>query len=56
MVSHPAAPGAVVLAFTGRNLNAVIVLDVREDTISKIHVLADPQKMALLDAQLAKAE
>ncbi len=56
LVSHPTAPGAVVLAFAGRELNAVIMLDVRHETIAKIHVQADPQKMALLDSRLVPAE
>ena len=56
LVSHPTAPSPVVLAFAGRELNAVIMPDVRHDTIDKIHVVADPQKMALLDAQLTPAD
>ncbi|HLX87115.1 MAG TPA: RNA polymerase sigma factor SigI [Acidimicrobiales bacterium] len=56
LVSHPIAPGAVVLAFTGHELNAVITLDVRHDRVAKIHVIADPEKMALLGRQLTPAD
>lgn len=55
LVSHPTAPGVVVLAFAGRELNAVITLDVGEERIRKIQVVADSQKMALLDSQLTSA-
>lgn len=56
LVSHPTAGRATVLAFAERELNAVIMLDVRGTTVAKVHVLADPQKMSLLDARLTPTE
>lgn len=55
LVSHPTSPGAAVLAFSGTELNSVIMLDVRGGSIAKVHVMADPQKMSLFQTQLAAA-
>lgn len=46
----------VVLAFTERTINAVIVLDIAGERVEKIHVIADPAKMAFLDTTLALAD
>lgn len=52
MVSHPIAGEPVILAFARTRLYAVLVLSTREDTITKLHVIADPDKLALVSSHL----
>jgi RNA polymerase sigma-70 factor (ECF subfamily) len=52
LVSNPVAGPAVVLAFAGQRLSAVILLTIEDGRIRKIHVIADPAKVGFLSAQL----
>jgi RNA polymerase sigma-70 factor (ECF subfamily) len=52
LVSNPVAGGGVVLAFVDRALWGVIMLTVDDDKITEIHVLADPEKIDVLNSQL----
>ena len=55
MVSSPVGGHTIVLAFTGQELIAIILLTVEARLVRTIHVLADPQKLAVLNAQLLAA-
>ena len=48
MVSHPVAGDDVVLCFVDGELYAVMVLDVDGEVVSKLHVITDPDKLALV--------
>jgi RNA polymerase sigma-70 factor (ECF subfamily) len=52
LVSNPVAGGGVILAFVDRALSGVIMLTIDDDRITEIHVLADPEKMAILNSEL----
>jgi len=55
LVSNPVAGPAVVLAFAGQRLTAVILLTIDGEQIRKIHVIADPAKVGFLSSQLGTA-
>src|SRR5580693_6070263 len=55
LVSNPVAEPAVVLAFAGQRLAAVILLTIDGERIRKIHVIADPAKVSFLSSQLDTA-
>jgi len=55
LVSNPVAEPAVVLAFAGQRLVAVILLTIDGERIRKIHVIADPAKVSFLSSQLDTA-
>jgi len=55
LVSNPVAGPAVVLAFAGQRLTAVILLTIDGERIRKIHVIADPAKVGFLSSQLGTA-
>jgi hypothetical protein len=55
LVSNPVAGPAVVLAFAGQRLTAVILLTIDGERIRKIHVIADPAKVGFLSSQLDTA-
>jgi RNA polymerase sigma-70 factor, ECF subfamily len=52
LVEVPSQREPLLLAFDGRRLAGVISLEIRGARVFKIHVLADPRKLALLDTQL----
>ena len=52
LVEVPSQREPLLLAFDGRHLAGVISLEIRRGRVFKIHVLADPRKLALLDTQL----
>jgi RNA polymerase sigma-70 factor (ECF subfamily) len=52
LVSNPVAGPAVVLAFAGQRLSAVILLTIDDERVSSIHVIADPAKVGFLGSQL----
>jgi RNA polymerase sigma-70 factor (ECF subfamily) len=52
LVEVPSQREPLLLAFNGRRLAGIISLEIRQSRVFKIHVLADPRKLALLDAQL----
>jgi hypothetical protein len=52
LISNPVAGPAVVLAFAGHQLTAVILLTIDGERIRKIHVIADPAKVDFLSSQL----
>ena len=52
LVEVPSQREPLLLAFDGRRLAGIISLEIRQSRVSKIHVLADPRKLALLDTQL----
>jgi RNA polymerase sigma-70 factor (ECF subfamily) len=52
MVEVPSQREPLLLAFDGRRLAGIISLEIRRARVFKIHVLADPRKLALLDTQL----
>jgi hypothetical protein len=53
LVSNPLGGRSVVLAFVERRVYAVILLDLTEDRISEIHVIAGQEKLGFLTDQLA---
>jgi RNA polymerase sigma-70 factor (ECF subfamily) len=55
LVSNPVAGPAVVLAFSGQRLTAVILLTIEHQRIRRIHVIADPAKVGFLSSQLTPA-
>jgi RNA polymerase sigma-70 factor, ECF subfamily len=55
LISNPVAGPAVVLAFAGQRLAAVILLTIDGERIRKIHVIADPAKVGFLSSQLGSA-
>ena len=55
LVSNPVAGPAVVLAFAGQRLTAVILLTIDGERVRKIHVIADPAKVGFLSSQLGTA-
>jgi RNA polymerase sigma-70 factor (ECF subfamily) len=55
LVSNAVAGPAVVLAFAGQRLTAVILLTIEGERIRKIHVIADPAKVGFLSSQLGPA-
>ena len=55
LVSNPLGGRAVVLAFVEQRLYAVILLNVGDDLIKKIHVIADPAKLEFLNSQLSSS-
>jgi RNA polymerase sigma-70 factor (ECF subfamily) len=52
LVEVPSQREPLLLAFDGRRLAGIISLEIRRARVFKIHVLADPRKLALLDSQL----
>jgi RNA polymerase sigma-70 factor (ECF subfamily) len=52
LVEVPSQREPLLLAFDGRRLAGIISLEIRRARVFKIHVLADPTKLALLDSQL----
>jgi RNA polymerase sigma-70 factor (ECF subfamily) len=52
LVEVPSQREPLLLAFDGRRLAGIISLEIRQSRVFKIHVLADPGKLALLDTQL----
>ena len=52
MVSNPVGPNPIVLVFTGQQLHAIVLLTIAGGLVRRIHVLADPAKVAELDAEL----
>jgi len=52
LVEVPSQREPLLLAFDGRRLAGIISLEIRQSRVFKIHVLADPRRLALLDAQL----
>jgi RNA polymerase sigma-70 factor (ECF subfamily) len=52
LVEVPNQRDPLLLAFDGRRLAGVISLEIRRARVFEIHVLADPRRLALLDAQL----
>jgi len=52
LVEVPSQREPLLLAFDGRRLAGIISLEIRQSRVLKIHVLADPRKLALLDSQL----
>jgi RNA polymerase sigma-70 factor (ECF subfamily) len=52
LVEVPSQREPLLLAFDGRRLAGVISLEIRQARVFKIHVLADPTRLALLDTQL----
>jgi len=55
LVSQPINGQPAVLAFVNRRLEAVLVLTVRGDLISSVHVIGDPRKLSFLRTQLSSA-
>ncbi|HEV3280380.1 MAG TPA: RNA polymerase sigma factor SigI [Acidimicrobiales bacterium] len=55
MVSNPAGGGTVVLAFVEHRLLGVILLQIEQGIIGKIHVVIDPTKVGPLSARLSPA-
>jgi RNA polymerase sigma-70 factor, ECF subfamily len=55
LVLNPVPGPAVVLAFAGQRLAAVILLTIDGERIRKIHVIADPAKVGFLSSQLGTA-
>jgi hypothetical protein len=55
LVSHPLNGALGVLAFRDGALAAIIVLETAGSTISDIHSIADPRKLALASMQLGPA-
>lgn len=53
MVTHTIGGHPVVLAFVERSLWAVVLLTVEHNRVKTMHVIADPVKVAFLNAQLA---
>jgi RNA polymerase sigma-70 factor (ECF subfamily) len=52
LVEVPRQREPLLLAFDGRRLAGIISLEIRQSRVFKIHVLADPRRLALLDTQL----
>lgn len=52
LVSLPVGGKPAILAFSGRELAAVIELTMRGERIQSVHVVADPERLALLSSQL----
>jgi hypothetical protein len=52
MVSNPVGPHTIVLVFTDQQLYAIVLLTVEAGLVRRLHVLADPAKLAELDADL----
>jgi RNA polymerase sigma-70 factor, ECF subfamily len=52
LVEVPGQREPLLLAFDGRRLAGIISLEIRRARVFKIHVLADPRRLALLDSQL----
>ncbi len=52
LVEVPSQRDPVLLAFDGRRLAGIISLEIRHSRVAEIHVLADPRRLALLEAQL----
>jgi RNA polymerase sigma-70 factor, ECF subfamily len=52
LVEVPSQREPLLLAFDGRQLAGIISLEIRQARVFKIHVLADPRRLALLDTQL----
>jgi len=55
LVSNPLVGRSVVLAFVEQRLYAVILLDLNDKLIRKIHVIADPEKLEFLGDQLSSS-
>jgi RNA polymerase sigma-70 factor (ECF subfamily) len=55
LVSNPIRGRTVVLAFVNRQLSAVILLNLQDGRIQKIHVIADPRTIGFLSEQLSLA-
>jgi RNA polymerase sigma-70 factor, ECF subfamily len=55
LVCNPIGGHPVVLSFSGDKLWAVIQLTVEDKLVKKVHVIADPAKIAFLNAQLVPA-
>jgi len=54
LVSHPVAGQPALLGFYDRQLTGVLVFTMRGEKIQTVHVIADPAKLAFLNAQLAR--
>jgi RNA polymerase sigma-70 factor (ECF subfamily) len=54
LVSNPLGDRPVVLAFLERRLYGVILLDVDNHAVQKVHVTADPEKLGFLSNLLAR--
>jgi RNA polymerase sigma-70 factor, ECF subfamily len=55
LVSNPSAGRTVVLAFVNQRLYAVILLSTEGQLITKLHTIADPDKISFLSDQLSPA-
>ena len=55
LVSNPLGGRSVVLAFVEQRLYGVILLDLNDKLIRKIHVIADPEKLEFLSDQLSSS-
>ena len=53
MVSNPFGAHTIVLAFADQKLYAIALLTIEARRIRTIHALADPARLAELDAELA---
>jgi RNA polymerase sigma-70 factor (ECF subfamily) len=53
LVSHPLAGQPALLGFHGGQLTGVLVFTMHGEKIQTVHVIADPAKLAFLNAQLA---
>jgi len=53
LVSHPVAGQPALLGFHDRRLTGVLVFSIHGEKIQTVHVIADPAKLAYLNAQLA---
>jgi RNA polymerase sigma-70 factor (ECF subfamily) len=53
LVSHPVAGQPALLGFHDRQLSGVLVFTMHDEKIQTVHVIADPAKLAFLNAQLA---
>lgn len=52
LVTHPVGGMPAILGFQGNRLSGVLVLKLRGELIQAVHVIADPAKLHLLNAQL----
>jgi RNA polymerase sigma-70 factor, ECF subfamily len=55
LVSNPIGSRPVVLAFVDQRLFAVILLSLEDQLITKLHTIADPDKIGFLSDQLSSA-
>ena len=53
LVAVPGFGRPLILAFMSGRLRGVVSLEIRQSRVGKIHVLADPVKLSLLDSQLS---